>query len=194
MKAGKREQGRGKRAGAPGGRRCAGLTLLEVILAVTLMGMLFGVVFGVIGTVDGIQLRNQRTLAAYEVAHRLVLAHLDDDTAMPSRSVPIDYGRFKFMYDLLQEPVVMELNRTQRASDAAPQGLDRYKMVTISVYAADAVGDYFRPGERVAELSRVYDPFAPRNPDSAVRYFGDINKLMNRIGNLVNDKGGGQRK
>ena len=170
----------------PASRR--GMTLLEIILALTLLSILFGVVFGLVGMLDGLQLRNQRSIAAKEVGHRLVLAHLDDDTAMPSKSQPIEYGRFKFMYDLHKEKVVMELNQTQRSSDVSPQGLDRFEMVTINVYDAEPAGDYFQPGELVAQLTRVYDPFAPRNPDSANRYFNDPNKLLKRVFELVNPK------
>ena len=162
------------------------MTLLEIVLAITLLTILFGVVFGMIGMMDNIQLRNQRSIAATEVAHRLVLAHLDDDTAMPSKTLPIEYGRFRFMYDLRQETVVMELGRTQRSGDVSPQGLDRFQMVTVNVYDAAPAGDYFEKGELVGQLQRVYDPFAPRNPDSANRYFSDPNKLLQRLNGWLN--------
>ena len=157
------------------------MTLLEVVLAVLLLSGVFAAVFGTIGTLDTLQLRHQRTLAAYEVAHRLVLQYLDDDHKMPEKSLPIDYGRFKFMYALMEEKCAMELNRSQRGSESAPQGLDRYKQVTIAVYSADPAGDYFQPGEQHATLSRIYDPFAPRNPDSALEYFKDINNIVIKL-------------
>src|SRR3989442_1414254 len=39
-------------------------------------------------------------------------------------------------------------------------------LVGVTVYDADAVGDYELKGEPIAFLSRIIDPFAPRNPDS----------------------------
>lgn len=157
------------------------MTLLEIVLAMVLLAIISTAVLGTIGTLENLQQNQEQMLSGYEVAHRLMLSYLDDDKSMPNRALPIEYGNSKFMYALDEEQVRMRLNRVQNSADSSPQGLNRYRQVTITVFEADVSLEYPRPGAQLAQLTRVYDPLAPRNADSAENTFSDVNNVLERV-------------
>jgi prepilin-type N-terminal cleavage/methylation domain-containing protein len=154
----------GRRSGA---RSRAGLTLLEVVLAVVILGLVAAAITGAISTVETLGERSRQTVAAHELAHRLVLTWLDDQKRMPTETLPLDYGPYRFMWDKEEVNVRMDINDAQRsATSSAPQALNRFKLVTVNVYMAEGSGPQPYPGPQLASLSRIYDPAAPRNPES----------------------------
>ena len=72
--------------------RRAGITFLEVVVGVALLGIVTAAMLGTINFATGIQLRQARMLACSEVANRLVLEYLDDPTKLPDPGKTVEYG------------------------------------------------------------------------------------------------------
>jgi type II secretory pathway pseudopilin PulG len=176
---------RPRRPIAGGGAR-TGLTLLEVVLAVFMLTLAAAAVLQALAAIDASQARQQKQLAGMELANRLILTYLDSKKKMPSETVPLEYGPSLFYYELYEDQVRLEpANRDRRES--ASTGLDRYRQVTVVVYATD--NNPRRPARtaQVAELSRVFDPFAPRNPDAMARLGSSPESINDMIRGLMGD-------
>lgn len=189
---------------APGSRSSAGLTLLEVVLAVVILGLVAAAISGAISTVEAMNARSRQMVAAYELAHRLILTWLDDQKRMPAQTLPLDYGPYTFMWDMQEDNVRMVINEAQKAnSGSSPLALSRFKLVSITVYMAE--GDPRQPykGPELATLKRLYDPAAARNPESmkALKDPDNLARLIREItgqevpipngGGNTNNNGGG---
>lgn len=194
-----RSRGRGARGGATrrgaGAGVAPGLTLLEVVLAVVILGLVAAAISGAISTVEAMNARSRQMVSAYELAHRLILTWLDDQKRMPAQTLPLDYGPYTFMWDMQEDNVRMVINEAQKAnSGSTPQALSRFKLVSISVYMAE--GDPRQPykGPELATLSRLYDPAAVRNPESmkTMQDPDNLARLIREItGQDFNVQGGG---
>jgi type II secretory pathway pseudopilin PulG len=168
-----------------------GLTLLEIVLALTLLALLSATVLGSLSAIDAMQRRNQMVLAANEVASRLMLMQLDDDRSLPSKAQVIEQGPFLFMYDLVEETVKLELNRRQGSLDTKPQGLDRFQQYSITIYEAELINGMPRSVEQVAQLQRIVDPFTMRNRESMRRIEQDPNRFIGRVTQFFGKGAGG---
>lgn len=169
--------------GSACGRSRRGTTILEVILSVVILGLVAAAITSAISAGETMNGRARQMVAAYEMAHRLVLTWLDDERRMPAETLPLDYGPYQFMWDKNESNFRMEINDAQRrSSSSAPQALSRFKLITVNVYMAE--GDSRQPykGTLLATLSRMYDPAAPRNPES-MKTITDPDKL----GKLIRD-------
>lgn len=165
------------------------MTLLEVVLSVMLLALVTASVTGAISSITGMETRNRQRLGAYELANRLMLQFLDDYEALPDKSLPLEYGPYLFYWDLEKSPMKMVINSKQESGGASLLGLDRYKFISVTVFAAEPAGDYTRRGEPLASISRVVDPALPRNPDS----MDLVGKSPDKIRNMILDAiGGGQ--
>lgn len=164
----------GARAHAHGTR--GGMTLLELVLAVALLGVVAASVAGLFGFVTSTQLRERQRLAAAEVAHRLVLSYLDDPTALPDPSLPVEYGPpeapARFRWEYREDRVrLQEVNGDRRdMTRQSPLNPDRFLVVTVRVWLSEESGGarYADGTAPMAVLSRLIDPVAVRNPDSAL--------------------------
>jgi hypothetical protein len=164
-------------------RLAPGLTILEVVLAVVMLGLIAAAITGAISTVESMNERGKKMVAAHELAHRLVLTWLDDQKRMPAETLPLDYGAYTFMWDKVEDNVRMNINEAQKSnSGSSPQALSRFKLVSVSVY--DTEGDPRQPykGPLMATVNRLYDPAAPRNPES-MKTITDLDNL----GRLLRD-------
>lgn len=172
-----------------GPRHRRGMTILEVMLSVIILGLVAAAITGAISAGETMNGRARQMVAAYELAHRLVLTWLDDERRMPTETLPLDYGPYQFMWDKTESNFRMEINDAQRrSSGSTPQALSRFKLVTVNVYMAE--GDPRQPykGTLLATLSRMYDPAAPRNPDS-MKTITDPDKLSKLIRELTGQGG-----
>jgi hypothetical protein len=167
------------------------MTLLEVVLAVVLLGLISAAVTGTITFSARMDARADERLSAYEIANRIVLQYLDQRTALPDRNLPLQYGRFKFFWECVDEKFEMKIKPpdTSGAARAAPRELDRFERIEVRVWRADdptGNGIDLRRGEELAHLVRVLDPVAFRNPDAAVRMATPegIQDMMQRLGGL----------
>jgi hypothetical protein len=162
-----------------------GVSLLEVVLAVVMLGLVAASLTGALSAIENMSSRNKKMLAAYEIANRLILTYLDNPQNMPNGSLPLDYGPYQFMWDSDLGSIEMKINDTQkRTSGAAPQALDRFEVITITIYDAEGEGPQPRAGDEMAVLSRMYDPAAPRNPESMKNIVegANLEKLISKLG------------
>lgn len=148
-----------------------GTTLLETVLAVAILGVIAVAITSAITFANGSEVRRQQRLAANEVAHRMMLMYVDNPYQF-KRDFPLDRpyfdGRYNWRYDYLEsEPIPMESNIPMFDENAFEAWFIR-----VRVYRGVAVGGgNFAPGEKMAEMVRIYSPFVAtsRNPDSTGR-------------------------
>ena len=190
---------RARRSPRPASARA--LTLIEVVLAVLLLGLAATAVMSSVAFVLGTEGRGRKIAAAFEVANRLVLQQLDDPKLMPPPGSPVEYNdQYTFAWDMELTPVTMQLSaRSAAAAPANSQSfLSRFKIVTINIYEAqERSAGGVSAGEHLATLSRVYDPTAVRNPDAMDRVGTDrIREMLNEITGGVAAQGAptGERK
>lgn len=175
------------------------LTLLEVVLAVVILGLVTAAITGAISAIESMNAHSRQTVAAYEIAHRLVLTWLDDDRRMPTETLPLDYGPYRFMWDKDEAGIRMNINEAQKAnSTSTPQALNRFRLFTVNVYMAEGEGLQPYKGPLLASISRMYDPAAPRNPDS-MKTISDPEKLGKLLQTITGQdiplpSGGGKNK
>lgn len=165
------------------GARARGMTLLEVVFAVVLLALLASAVTSAITFVGGSEVRAQKRLGAYELANRLILQHLDDPTQMPDSTRPIEYDRFRYRWELEMDQVRMRTPSLPTQRSVVAQANDRFKEITVKVFAVDENAPFEPAAEQLASLSRVYDPFAARNPDAIERL--DPDTVIEQIQTLL---------
>ncbi len=160
-----------------------GMTLLEALLAVVILGAATTIAVGGMGAIQRLQEVEQHRLNATEVAHRLLLNHMIDPSSLPSVERPIAQGAGVYRYEI-EESIVESEERGDRRSRrrARPMseatGNQRLQaglvQVTISVYR-DAGGRPDLARGALAELSRIYDPF---DTDEETIMFNQLESLM----------------
>ncbi len=181
-------RGRSRTIGRPTPRRA--LTLLEVVLATAMLGLIAGAIFGVTGSITAGQVRQQRRLAAAELANRLVLSYLDDPTRMPSPSAPLTHAGERYRYEYTVDPVRFDEVGAEVRQSHASLGLDRFELVTVRVW--------FEAGSRdnpiTVTLRRMLDPLYIRNPDSGKNLINSPEawqKLIEQMSRMTREAGPG---
>ena len=149
-----------------------GLTFLETLFASALLALVAAAVFGALSFVLGRQHHEQRTLAAYELANRIILQYLDDPEQLPDPSLPLEYGKDRFRWTLNVDPVTVTATSeaTKDAADTRRSMLDRVKQVSVHVWLGEESGgsQAFESDSPMpkAALTRIMYPMAYRNPDA----------------------------
>jgi len=149
-----------------------GLTFLETLFASALLAIIAAAVFGALSFVLGRQHHEQRTLAAYELANRIILQYLDDPDQLPDSSLPLEYGKDRFRWAMTIDPVTVTATSEapKDAADTRRSMLDRVKQVSVRVWLGEESGGSreFAPDlpHPKAALTRIMYPMAYRNPDS----------------------------
>ncbi len=166
------------------------MTLLECVLAVVLLAFVSSAIASAMGFLNGADTRAIRRLGAYEVANRIVLQHLDDSKELEGQDAfPVEYDRFRYRWELEEERVAMDLPEIETVERAAVPLSDRYRIVTVTVYEVDerlSQGAFTVRGEQLAQLTRMFDPFTPRNPDAISRWTQQ--DIMDRLEEMLGDQ------
>lgn len=162
------------------------MTLLEVVVAVLILGLVASAVASVMAYTVGQRGYNELRLGAYEVANRLTIQFLDDDGVLKrTRGQPIEYNNRRYAWDYTVDKVEMKVKSDPGSGRAGPRNLARFELFTVRVWLerADA-----RPGaaqsldgQPLAVLTRLLDPVAPRNPDAMDRLSRDPNRMMELV-------------
>lgn len=160
-----------------------GLTLLEILLAVTMLVLVTTSITAAISAITAMEARSRKRVAACELANRLILQYLDEEEALPSSSLPLDYGKDRYFYELTPWQSRMEINRRQQSSGSNLQGLARYKVVRVTVYEAEEDGEYPIKGQQLASIERIFDPATARNPDTIAKL--DQNAVLKMINSIT---------
>jgi type II secretory pathway pseudopilin PulG len=147
------------------------MTFLEIVFAMTLLGILAATLLGAANFMLARQRHEQRTLAALEIANRLILQFLDDPGGMPDSSAPVGYGDdyYRWTKDESQLSFVPAKLPTTLVEGRTPQNFSKLKVVKLRVWLAPESGGGASSGGSVphAEISRMYDSAQIfRNPDA----------------------------
>lgn len=166
-----------------GGVRSRGMTLLEVVVAVLILGLVASAVSSVLAYVVGQTRYNTIRLGAFEVANRIMIQYLDDDSVIQrTQGRPIEYDGKRYDWDCNVDRVTMNIDTTRAANARFPSNLaSRFELVTIRVWDAPRSGlrGAGRTGEPLANVTRLVDPgFLARNPDSGARLVNDPARLV----------------
>lgn len=173
-----------------------GMSFLEVVAATTLLALLAATLSAALGAVRGGESRAQHRLAAAELAHRLIVMHLDDPESMPSQALPIEYNGRLYNWRLQQQPIVLvPMTEEQPAAQSA---IDRFRRLIVTVWLSPESGGSPSPdlpGSGAVTLTRIYDRLPMRNPDS-IRSFigdGDADSIRRLLEVITPQSGGGGR-
>lgn len=122
----------------PHPRSCPGLTLLEVILALTTLVIAAAALLGGSSFTAGLATRDSRRLEATEVAHRLILQHMEDPNFFDGQPKRTEInGRF-YAFTLDEDVVVSD---DARLPQAAPREGRRSDVKYRATSLASATGD-----------------------------------------------------
>lgn len=170
----------------PRPRGARGVTLLEVVLASTLLAGAAATITGAFAAILRFTQRQELRLAATEIGHRIILQYLDDPEALrPDRDVfPLGRAKFRFLLNrqvLTDAQTGMEDVSVRKAEQAQNLGfmekLKNLQMVTVEVYE-DINGQ--RGPAPLASISRIYNPLG--DPDD------DPDAWMRNVANLFSDE------
>jgi type II secretory pathway pseudopilin PulG len=175
-----------------------GSIILEAILATVLLGMIGATLAAAASFMTMSQRRSEQRLAAAELANRLMLQYIDNQDAMPSDSLPVEYNADLFRWTMDVQPVRIEMvnpTETQNARDVGGINFDRIKLVAIRVWLGEDSGGSRGYTTEVpnAFVSRLIDPLAFNNPDSLQTMLeepGGLERLFQRLMEL--EDGGSQ--
>src|SRR6185369_4416868 len=103
-----------------------GMTMLEVVLAVLVLGLVTVAITSTLSYVVGQRGYNEARLAGYELANRLVIQHLDDESVLESMAgKPLDYANRRFRFDYNVDRVEMKVKQADLSTNRpGPRGLD----------------------------------------------------------------------
>jgi hypothetical protein len=152
-----------------------------VVLASAMLAMVATAIFSAIGYVQRADQRWTKRLAAHEVANRLVLQFLDDESSMPDQSRPYEDGTYTFRWSLRKVPVTLESDTNERNAL-----LEDTVLIRAEVYEGLKLptGEVER-GETLAVLDRFFNAYIifTRNEDARARNLSNpafLQDLMRR--------------
>jgi len=177
-----------------------GATLIEAVLATVLLGMVAATLASAVSYMTASQRRMQQRLGAAELANRLMLMYMDDQDAMPSKSLPIEYDMDMFRWTMQVDPVKFTMAQLppEAEDNAIGSGVNfgRIRLVSIKVWLSEDQGGArgFSTEFPNAQLTRLIDPLALSNPDSLQTMIdspGGMERLFERLMELDAAGGGG---
>ncbi|MBL4809244.1 MAG: type II secretion system protein [Phycisphaerales bacterium] len=175
-----------------------GATLIEAVLATVLLGMVAATLASAVSFMSASQRRMEQRLGAAELANRLMLMYMDDQDAMPNKSLPIEYDIDLYRWTLEVDPVKFTMAQLPEEADdnAIGSGINfgRIRLVSIRVWLSEGSGGTrgFSTEFPNAQLTRLIDPLALSNPDSLQTMIdspGGMERLFERLMEL--DAAGG---
>lgn len=152
-----------------------GMTLLEVVAATALLAGLASIILGSISYMEAAAARERHRLQGMEVAHRLIAQYMDNPSALPDDSLPIQQAESYYRWSMIEEVMMKEEGSTKdtgrrrgrrreelSVNDALPAMLNR---ITVKVYLDDPSSPVLDTSSPVAELVRIFDPIEGRPQD-----------------------------
>ncbi|MEM9065425.1 MAG: type II secretion system protein [Planctomycetota bacterium] len=170
-----------------------GTTLIESVLAMALVAAIASTLLGTLAYLRNTELRRAQRLSAAEIAHRLVLQHLDDPRALdPFRGEPIRLGTVGYRWDIQADRLRVDEQVERSAEDTRnAKTINRMSRLIVRVWLDEDSGGTtewaYAEGVPRYELIRVFDRLPLHNPDSMT------NRISNEEGirELVNELTGG---
>lgn len=166
-------------------------SFLEAVLAAALLGILAAAIFSVLGYVWASDREDTLRLGAAEVANRIIISYLDDETSPKKLPEVISYGREQFRWELDDETVrIEEPNRRARVTagqaGAVPNALVKLKEIRVTVWHDDGTDASRAPGATPGvRLNRLVSPIAFRGSDTIDRLLNDPARMALLMQNLT---------
>lgn len=141
-----------------------GLTFLEVVISLAMVGTIAAMITGAIGFMERAHLANRLRLDAAEVAHRVVIQQIDDDQLWKQEANRVELNGTVFEFDLNLEVLTKDESssesrgrRNARATNEVTFNerlVSKLHLVTARVWAVDPPQQSAEP---LATITRVYD-------------------------------------
>ncbi|XVJ58775.1 MAG: hypothetical protein HEQ23_04985 [Tepidisphaera sp.] len=142
-----------------------GLSMLEVVFAMALLGVVIMATMSVLSFVHGSQVREQRNLAAAELANRLILMYIDDPNSPWQEGDTITWSTGEaYRWELIRSDVKID-SATQPPTEMNTSqgfGLERIHLIRARVWLDEQFGGSreFDESSPNAEISRLMDPIS----------------------------------
>jgi type II secretory pathway pseudopilin PulG len=173
--------------------------MLEVVFALALLGLVVMAVMGVVSYVHGSQVREQRTLAAAELANRMILMYIDDPNSPWNEGETLAWPTGEqYRWELVRSQVKVDSAvppPTDMNSGGAGFGMDRIHLIRSRVWLSEAYGGSreFSLEAPHAEIARLMDPLSNvTRPDTTRsmydKYRGSMSEFL-RTGRMPDWRG-----
>lgn len=168
-----------------------GFSFLEAVLAAALLGIIAAAIFSVLSYVYASDRDDATRLGAAEVANRIIITYLDDETSIRKLPDIIDYGVRQYKWDLEEDNVrIEEPNRSARVTagrqGATPNALVKLKEVRVTVWEYDGTNASLEPGTTSGvRLNRLVNPIAYRGSDGVTRMLSSTERITRMMQNLT---------
>jgi hypothetical protein len=150
------------------GRGRAGVTVIEVVVALAILTLVAGMTAGVIGLLQSWRDIERTKLAGYEAAHRLIVQFNEDPRSVKRARYPVEVDGELFDYEI--EESILRIEDVTGEARVEPSSISMADArsnptlalsnplwrVEVRVYARHRNAGY-APGEEVARLSRLYN-------------------------------------
>lgn len=176
-----------------------GITILEVVFAVSLLAMTTATLLSANSYVLKSQGREAQRLGAAELANRLLLQYIDDKNSLPSDALPIEYHRWRYRWRMEERRVSIAYNPAADV-DEEPTGIgpERVRLMVVRVWLSEESGGsaLFNQDVPSVVITRFYDPlgFEYHSPDSNENTLSTdegLREIMNEIIELQGRSGSG---
>lgn len=174
-----------------------GFTFLEAILGMALVGILGGAIFGVLGYAWRIEIEARQTLAAAEIANRVLISYIDDPTSTAKLPELIDYEQVRYRWSLNVTQTLLRDSfpdaRTDReGAPSSSEALESMELVTVTAWLDDGSASSIAPGRTPTfELERVINPFQYRGNDTLERLLQSPERQNRLLLQMIGVEGGG---
>lgn len=195
-----RTDGRGLVRGRVPASARPGVSFLEVVLGVALLGMVAGTLSVTVSAIGGSFMRQQDRLGAAEIASRLLLMRADDEDSLPGPNEDIPYGERSFRWMIEERPVLITLSEPAReaTSNGTAGGgtIDlsrRIVSVTVTTWLSEFSGGSAVFDEDLPHysLTRLIDPISFTTSDSAEIRLETQEDIENFMGNVIGSMSAG---
>ncbi|HED52920.1 MAG TPA: hypothetical protein ENJ00_01795 [Phycisphaerales bacterium] len=177
-------------------------SFLEAVLAAALLGIIAASIFSTLGYIWNAEHDDTDRLGAAEVANRVLISYLDDNTSTRRLPDVIHYGKRDYRWKLDEHDVRLEEpNRRARITagtpGAVPNALVHLKEISVTAWLDDGTPETLTPGTTPAvRLNRLVNPIAYRGADTIDRLLNSPERRSDLFRNLTGfeapDSGGTQ--
>jgi type II secretory pathway pseudopilin PulG len=154
-----------RRCTMPRSSRHRGLTFLEVVISLAMVGTITAMITGGIGFMERVALANRQRLDAAEVAHRIIIQQIDDDRLWKQGPKRVELNGTVYEFELHLEVLFKDTGlgdtrrgrRTIRQTSEVTLGdrlVSKLHLITARVWAVDPPQTSRGP---LATMTRVYD-------------------------------------
>ncbi|MEL6499646.1 MAG: hypothetical protein AAF937_12465 [Planctomycetota bacterium] len=174
-----------------------GFTFLEAVLGLALLGILGGAIFGVLGYAWRIEIEARQTLAAAEIANRVLISYIDDPTSPEKLPETIAYEQADYRWSIDVQPTIIrdafpDARTSRDGLPATQEALESLELVTVTAWLDDDTSASAAPGRTPTfRMERVINPFQYRGNDTLERLLQSPERQNRLLMQMSGIDGGG---